>query len=160
MKPLAGGMIENVGIAFKYLMQFEDIVTIPGIEKPSEIEEIAALYESDKAMTADEEWEMKRIRAEMGNRFCHRCDYCQPCTTGIPISMIMTAKSFYKRLPKERFFSPMLKPAMEKAANCSECGECETRCPYHLPIREMMKEQVEWYQDLWAKYEAECADKA
>ncbi|MEG2143915.1 MAG: 4Fe-4S dicluster domain-containing protein [Oscillospiraceae bacterium] len=30
--------------------------------------------------------------------------------------------------------------AMEKnAADCIECGICETRCPYNLPIREMLK---------------------
>ena len=26
-----------------------------------------------------------------------------------------------------------------KADACIECGACETRCPYHLPIREMLK---------------------
>jgi predicted aldo/keto reductase-like oxidoreductase len=65
----------------------------------------------------------------------------------------MTSGSFYKRLPPERFFSDMVGGAMKKAAECSECGECEKRCPYHLPIRQMLKEQVAWYNDLLAKYQ-------
>jgi predicted aldo/keto reductase-like oxidoreductase len=153
MKPLAGGMVDKVNIAFKYLMQFPEVLAIPGIEKVREIGEIVRVYEGSPVMTVAEKEEMRHIKEALGSRFCHRCDYCQPCTTGIPISMIMTARSFYKRLPEERFFSGMVTPAMEKAAQCSECGECEKRCPYNLPIRDMIKEQVAWYQDLKAKYD-------
>jgi uncharacterized protein len=152
MKPLAGGMLDNARLAFKYLMQFKDAVAIPGIEKISEIEEIAAYYQGSQTMSAAEKKEMEEIRESLGKNFCHRCDYCQPCTTGIPISMIMTADSFYKRLPPERFFGDMISGAMKKAVNCSECGECEPRCPYHLPIRNRMKEQVQWYNGLCKQY--------
>jgi predicted aldo/keto reductase-like oxidoreductase len=27
-----------------------------------------------------------------------------------------------------------------KASECTQCGVCETRCPYELPIREMLKQ--------------------
>ena len=32
-----------------------------------------------------------------------------------------------------------LESAPVKAGDCIGCGECEKRCPYHLPIREMMQ---------------------
>jgi len=153
MKPMAGGMIDNASVAIKYLLQFPDIIPIPGIEKIAEIEEIVSIVESSPKMTRAEKLEMKHIRETLGSRFCHRCDYCQPCTMDIPISTVMTSKSFYKRLPPDRFFSPFVGEAIEKATNCSDCGECEKRCPYHLPIREMLKEQIAWYQDLRSQYE-------
>jgi predicted aldo/keto reductase-like oxidoreductase len=159
MKPLAGGMLDNASLCFKYLFQFKDIVSIPGIEKISEIDEIVKILKESPEMTLADETQMKKMKDELGSHFCHRCDYCQPCTTGIPISTVMTAGSFYKRLPPERFYSPMVGGAMEKAAKCSECGECEKRCPYNLPIRKVLAEQVAWYNDLLSKYQKEAAAK-
>lgn len=153
MKPLAGGMLDNVTIAFKYLFQFLDIIPIPGIEKIEEIEEIAQVLEGPLQMTRAEQQEMQRLIKELGTRFCRRCNYCQPCTEEIPISMVMTSSSFFKRLPEERFFSGMFAGAIEKAVNCTECGECEARCPYHLPIREIMAEQLKWFQEEKKKYQ-------
>ncbi len=153
MKPLAGGMLDNVTIAFKYLFQFPDVVPIPGIGKIHEIEEIAQVLEGPWQMTEAEQHEMQRLREELGTRFCSRCDYCLPCTEEIPISTVMTARDTFKRLPKEWLFSRWIADAMENAATCTECGDCEERCPYHLPIREMIAELVQWYQEEKRKYQ-------
>jgi predicted aldo/keto reductase-like oxidoreductase len=151
MKPLAGGMLDNATIAFKYLLQFPDVVTIPGIQKIREIEEIAAIYEGPQKITAAERKEMRRMTEELGTRFCRRCDYCQPCAQEIPISLIMTFPTFVKRLPPDWYLkNPFIPSGMEKAANCTECGECESRCPFNLPIREMLKENYNLYEQVKA----------
>jgi len=155
MKPLAGGMLDNIGIAFKFLFQFPDIVVIPGIEKIKEIDEIVDLIRGPLTITETEWEEIKRLRLELGTKFCRRCDYCQPCTTEIPISSAIGFRSIMKRLPPQRLFSGRFADVMEKAANCIECGECEERCPYQLPIREILKEQVALYRHEKLKYEKE-----
>ena len=153
MKPMGGGMLENAAVSFKYLFQFPDIVMIPGIQKTHEIEEIIRLYEGSHEMTATERAEMKCLTEELGTRFCRRCDYCQPCSKEIAISMLMTFPSFVKRLPPDWYLkSPWIPQLMEKSVNCIDCGECEARCPYHLPIREMMKESYSLYKEMKAKY--------
>jgi predicted aldo/keto reductase-like oxidoreductase len=152
MKPLAGGMIDNGNIAFKYLFQFPDVVTIPGIEKISEIEEIVGMLEGPKTITAAEKKEMQKLKKELGTRFCHRCDYCQPCTEGIMISNVMSYPSLRRRLPPELLFGSIWGKMVEKAAECTECGECEERCPYDLPIRELLAEYVRQYQEDVTKY--------
>ncbi len=148
MKPLAGGMLSDPVIAFKYLMQFKDVVVIPGIEKVHEIEEIAHIYEGSPRMTAADRKKMERMRDELGTRFCRRCDYCQPCSQGIPISMVMTFPTFVKRLPPDWYLRGFITDGMAKAANCTECGECEARCPFGLPIREMLKENYDLYEQV------------
>jgi len=147
MKPLGGGMLENARLAFKYLLQF-DVVPDPGIERVSEIEEIVAIVEGDLTLSDAERAEMAQIRAGLGTRFCHRCEYCQPCPQKIQISTIMNLRSFWKRFPRSTFINGWVAQAVTRARECLECGECETRCPYHLPIREMIKENVAFYEQV------------
>jgi uncharacterized protein len=153
MKPLSGGMIDNAKIAFKYLLQFPDILTIAGIEKVTEIEEIVQIMEGPRKITAAELKQMQKLKDELGTKFCHRCDYCQPCSEGIMISTVMMYPSLVRRLPPEHLFSGFWEQIVEKAASCTECGECEERCPYHLPIRDLLAEYVKQYREEARKYQ-------
>lgn len=155
MKPLAGGMLDNVSIAIKYLLQFPDVVPIVGIQRIHEIADIIEVLNGPREMTDAEKREMERLREELGTKFCRRCDYCQPCTEKIPISSVMIFPSLMKRLPAQNLFSGTWASAMEKAVDCSECGECEERCPYHLPIREMIKDNIKLYREQKHKYQKE-----
>jgi predicted aldo/keto reductase-like oxidoreductase len=109
--------------------------------------------EGPREITQAEKVEMERVRAELGHSFCHRCDYCQPCTADIPISTVMTSPSFAKRIPPERFFSGYTLDALAKAGGCTRCGECEQRCPYHLHIMDQMERLSAWYAGEKKKYE-------
>jgi len=146
MKPLGGGLLSDANLCIKYLLQFDNVVPDPGIEKVEEIEEIAAIVAGSWELTPQEWQEIERIRAEVGVHFCHRCDYCQPCQQGVHISTIMNLRSVWKRLPAESLVTGWIAEGMESARNCIECGECEEKCPYHLPIREMIEENVAFYE--------------
>lgn len=142
MKPLGGGLLDNAEICFRYLIQFDNIIPDPGIEKLEEIKEIVGIYERQSPITADDKAAIEELRAELGNSWCHRCDYCQPCPQKIPISTVLVAKSTVKRMPLERA-SSIVDSAMDKTAGCTECRECVDRCPYDLEIPELLKAQRE-----------------
>jgi len=77
----------------------------------------------------------------------------------IPISDVMVYPGLAKRLPPVRLFTGKFAEAFAKAANCTECGECEERCPYHLPIREMMTEHLKMYEVEKRKYQEQPASR-
>jgi len=157
MKPLSGGMVDNVSVAFKYLLQFPDVLPIVGIQRAEELDQILDVVNGPPEMTATELADMERIRKQLGDRFCHRCDYCQPCTENIPISSILHTRSMWRRFPPERVFAEPMQKLMEQAVACSNCGKCEERCPYNLPIREMLKEEFSWYRTERKKWlESKC----
>jgi predicted aldo/keto reductase-like oxidoreductase len=148
MKPFAGGMLDNANLALKYLLQFDHVVPDPGIEKVEEIEEIVGIVAGTWKLTPQELQEIERIHAEVGTCFCRRCEYCQPCPEGVNISLVMNLRSFWKRFPVERFSTGWIADGVKSAENCIECGECEAKCPYHLPIREMIVENVAFYHEV------------
>jgi predicted aldo/keto reductase-like oxidoreductase len=146
MKPLGGGLLDDANLAIKYLLQFENVVPDPGVEKIEEIEEIAAIVAGSWELTPEEWQEIERIRSEVGTRFCRRCEYCQPCPQGVRISLVMNLPSMCKRLPAGRLLEDWVAEAVKGVENCVECGECEEKCPYHLPIREIIAENIKFYE--------------
>jgi predicted aldo/keto reductase-like oxidoreductase len=158
MKPFAGGMLEDARLAFKYLAQFPHAVAIPGIEKAAEMDQILEILSQPLDLSQGEREEMERIRTELGNRFCRRCEYCQPCPQDVPVPMLMTAASVLKRMPLPQFLNFMGAAVQTAAEQCEKCGECEERCPYGLPILEMMDESISLYRRAEAQYQASSAE--
>jgi len=152
MKPLGGGLLEDARLCFKYLGQFPDIATIPGTEKISEIEEIVAIAEEPAGLTAEERARIVALTEELGTRFCRRCDYCQPCPESIQISTILSIGSALRRFPLERQFDGHTLETVRAVDNCRQCGDCESRCPYELPIRRMLRENADRYEAARAAY--------
>ncbi|TPB31123.1 aldo/keto reductase, partial [Burkholderia pseudomallei] len=74
------------------------------------------------------------------NRFCRRCEYCMPCPVGINIPMNFLLEGYYSRYNLKEWSKDRYKSLDVNASNCIECGKCESKCPYELPIREMLKD--------------------
>lgn len=152
MKPMAGGMLGDARLAFRYLSQFPQIVPVVGIERAEEIAEIVRIVEGPAGLTPEDRRQIVELADELGTRFCRRCDYCQPCQQGIQISAIMNVPTFIRRFPPDKLFSAERVRAIAVARTCVECGECEARCPYELPIREILRENVALYEEAMARH--------
>jgi predicted aldo/keto reductase-like oxidoreductase len=151
MKPLGGGLLERADLCFKFLQQHPDVVPIPGIQAKEELDEIVALYENPTALTDADNGAIEEIRAELGVKFCHRCEYCMPCDKGVTIPGVMSFKSMFKRLAPAAAIG-MAYGAMDSVEKCEDCGECVEKCPYDLPIPELLKENLALYNDFKEKH--------
>ena len=140
MKPLAGGALDDGTLALRYIMQNDAVsVVIPGMAEEKEVRENVAAVQDSSPLTAEELEKIDTIRSTLGTQFCRRCNYCAPCTVGIPISSVLLFEGYLTRYglgdwAKQRYETLAVKPEA-----CVDCGVCETRCPYQLPIRDMLK---------------------
>ena len=147
MKPFSGGVIDAPEAALKWVLSIPDVLVLAGVEDKALVDQNWKIFQGSYGLTDEDKVKIDEIRKEYDKKFCRRCDYCLPCTEDIHIQMVMGLKSFVKRMGPKALDHPMFKKMLESAAGCSECGECMTRCPYSLPIPEMIKENIRWAQE-------------
>ena len=148
MKPFGGGAFSNANTALKYVLSNPDCnLVIPGMMSVAEVEENINVWMDDHTLTDRERRLIERDKERLGDKFCRSCNYCQPCPQGIPISTILRTESqVLRRMGWTESRVNSVKEAKEKLETCINCGECESRCPYGLPIQELLPKAM---QSLW-----------
>jgi predicted aldo/keto reductase-like oxidoreductase len=148
MKPFSGGVIEEAGPALRFVLSTANIIPIPGSETLERARENWKIFAEGYSLTEEDKERIEAIKKEFDCRFCRRCDYCQPCTEKIKIQYAVGLKSMIKRMGPNIQELKWVTDVVEKARHCSECGECLPRCPYHLPIPDLIKENLTWFDSL------------
>ena len=144
MKPMAGGAIEDPALALRYICKNPNVsVVIPGMYSVEEVAQNTAAAENVANFTAEELAAIEKIRKDLGTNFCRRCGYCAPCSVGINIPNMFVFHGYLSRYGLQDWAKDRYGAMPAKAGNCVECGICEERCPYHLPIRSMLKKVAE-----------------
>ena len=144
MKPLAGGAIEDATLALRFIAANPNVtVIIPGMAEPKELDQNLAAMEDTAPLTEAEWTRIRAIRQDLGTHFCRRCNYCAPCSAGIPISAVFLMEGYFSRYGLADWARGRYEALAGHASDCIDCGICETRCPYELPIRQMLKAAAE-----------------
>ncbi|MGM9589056.1 MAG: aldo/keto reductase [Faecousia sp.] len=140
MKPLAGGAIEDASLALRFILANPAVtIAIPGMAAEAELAQNLDAANDTAPLSQEEIAKCEAIRKELGTNFCRRCNYCQPCTVGINISGCFLFHGYLARYGLADWAKSRYATIPVKASACIECGACEGRCPYNLPIRQMLK---------------------
>ena len=141
MKPLAGGNLEDWRLALRFIAAAGVCdISIPGMGSPEEVDRNAAAAEDLSPLTEEELARCGAIRRELGSRFCRRCGYCAPCPNGIDIPGSFLMANYLRRYGLADWARARYEAMPYHAGSCVQCGACEKRCPYELPIRDMLAE--------------------
>jgi hypothetical protein len=146
MKPVGGGNFTNAPLAIKWCINQPITTAIPGMAKVEEVEADVPVAYGDLRLTAAEATAVERMQSELDQRTCRRCRYCEPCPHGVQIGMLLHGRTIIRRMGVARFFDFGAKKVIASAAGCVECRECIAKCPYQLPIPDLIKEVMEHYR--------------
>lgn len=141
MKPLGGGPLLPAAYSLRFALQAGTSTVIPGMRSLREVRENAAVGDDPEPLRPEElEVLLERARA-VGGRFCRRCQYCLPCPEGIYIPQVFICVGTWRwRKEPQRAKELYRRTVPVPASFCRRCGECEERCPYGLPIMDMLEE--------------------
>ncbi len=105
MKPLCGGLLTDIPLAFGFLWQFKNIVPIWGIQRMKELKQIVELSRNPPEIDKELNKKIRQEKQILGSSFCRGCGYCLPCPTEIPIPMAARMRFLLRRAPYKNFLT-------------------------------------------------------
>jgi uncharacterized protein len=127
----------------------EVTLALSGMNAPGQLAENLAAADTAAAggMTADELALVAAARDIFRAKItvnCTTCGYCLPCPSGVAIPDVFaaynTSAMFDAREKASAVYRFWTMAGGHGADQCAHCGECETKCPQHIPIQDKLDE--------------------
>lgn len=150
MKALSGGLINNSAAAYAFLVQYDNVLPIWGVQRESELDEFLSYIDNPPAMTAELAEVICHDREELLGDFCRGCGYCMPCPVGIEINNCARMSLLLRRAPSAAQLSPEGQEKMMKIKECLHCNQCKSKCPYGLDTPALLQKNLEDYERVLA----------
>lgn len=118
---------------------------IVGFSSVEEVDEIAALFESNRHGWTEETIETPSLA--FGNAYCRMCKYCCPCEVhgwSFDFPKILRIVSLLMRVGWNDELQKEYNSLGFSASMCTSCGKCERKCPFGLPVSSLLKVAAHW----------------
>ena len=145
MKALSGGLITDSAAAYAFLLQFENVIPIWGVQRDSELEEFISYHDAPPVLDDRARRVIERDVKELSGEFCRGCGYCLPCPAKITIPISARMSLLMKRAPESLYLSDESRESMKRIEDCIDCGHCKEHCPYGLDAPKLMRENLAEY---------------
>lgn len=129
-----GSMVRN---ALRFVLAQDVSVVVTGFKTVEEVEIAAKVGEEYRGLTRKEK---SRFSIQFDEKQCRDCGLCLPCPQNLDIAAILRFYSLSTIYGLENWAKKLYSGLEVNVASCSECGECEPKCPYELPIMNMLLE--------------------
>ena len=168
MGPVAGGRLgapsdviasllkekpaSSAELAMRFVLSNKNVdVALSGMNETSMIVENAAIAAKGESLTEEEIKGINKMveeNKELAKLYCTKCNYCMPCPQKIDIPLLFGLMNDHRVFKLTEYsiraYDEALRGVMwsfsESPESCTECGECEEKCPQKLPIIKQLKE--------------------
>lgn len=160
MKPIADGFLyRSAPEAFRYAFSKPVSVVVTGINNEQMLADDLGYAENFVPMSPEEEAELYKNAAELGNYVCRQCGKCS-CPKGIDIQEVFASEGYFDRQMARGIVEDTAQYALSDRLRfwfgnqelgrkrysrlkvhgdaCDDCGECLAMCPYNIDIPSKM----------------------
>jgi len=147
---LGSGNLNTYELALRFVLGHPGVCcALSGMQNVTMVEQNAAIGSLEVPMT-EAQWKQAGQSMENLKKFselyCTGCAYCQPCPKGIEIPKIFQAYTYHNvyglsetaKKAYDKYINNEKKPGAT-SKDCIDCGFCESKCPQHLKIRDLLK---------------------
>jgi uncharacterized protein len=151
MDLLPGKFTSSAELALRFVLANNNVdIALSGVSSIEQLEENARIADNAAPLNAAELKQIETMMKEnerLAGLYCTGCKYCMPCPEGINIPEVFTIMNYHRvyqitEFAKNAYAEIGKVPwrQFKNASACIECGDCETKCPQGIHVREQLKE--------------------
>ena len=167
MEPVKGGMLAGLtpeleamykavrpeasvaSWALRFVGSLPGVMTIlSGMSAEEQVRDNIGTFTNFEPLTDEERELVGKVRDIMLNVPQIGCTSCRYCTPGCPMNIsipdvfraVNTMTLYGDVFRPKAFYGGVIGQGHGRAADCIGCGQCESVCPQHLPIIDLLKE--------------------
>ena len=139
-------------LAYRFLLAQGISTLTVGAATPADLDLAGTLAFADEPLSPEEESALQRLHARgkgrLGQQWCGQCQACLPCPQEVPIPSLLRLRQLaighgMEAFSRERY--NLIGQAghwweQVNAQACERCGDCLPRCPFDLPIPELLED--------------------
>ena len=134
--------------ALRFVGSLPGVMTIlSGMSTEVQMQDNIKTFSPFEPLTDNEKAIVEHVRTTMMNVPQIGCTSCRYCTDGCPMKIsipdvfraINTMDLYGDEFRPKAFYNSVISQGNGRAADCIACGQCESVCPQHLPIIDLLK---------------------
>ena len=135
--------------ALRFVGSLPGVMTIlSGMSNEEQMKDNIGTFIRFEPLTAEERQLVEKVRSIMLDVPQIGCTSCRYCTPGCPMNIsipdvfraVNTMNLYGDVFRPKAFYGGIIGQGHGRASECIACGQCESVCPQHLPIIDLLKE--------------------